>query len=240
MTGQPREQGLRPTAMIGLLIALAGAGCGTVLPGRDCEWPSEAARRLDLTTAADRWHLIDDARDAEEIAIRHADAFRGRRSGHYAGAAEYAASRKQCLTAMTGAIANRHGLQPAQVAEAVGRRDDRLDALVLLCFAAVFGFAANSLARGVLRRFRSDGWRLALLGTAAAALFISAAGVMLGGLGASVVEMIQLGNTHLSYRAGRTPLAQHQVLFFVCGVALFGVITAVRWPRYRPAGHGDA
>jgi len=55
---------------------------------------------------------------------------------------------------------------------------------------------------------------------------------MIGGLGASVVEMIQLGNTHLSYRAGRTPLAQHQALFFLCGRrTLFAVITAIRWSR---------
>jgi len=124
----------RLTPTIGLLIALAG-GCGAVLPSRNCEWPSEPARPLDLRAAVDRWHLIDDARDAEEIAIRHADANPRRRSGRYAGAAEYAASREQCLTAMAGVIASRHGLQPAQVAEAgrPPRRSSRRPGPALLC-----------------------------------------------------------------------------------------------------------
>jgi hypothetical protein len=132
-------------------------------------------------------------------------------------------------------IADRHQIQPAQVAAAIGRRDERLDALVLLLFTALFAFVAHGLARRVLTRFQDERW-LAIFGAAAAAVFISAAGVMIGGLGASLVEMIQLGNTHLSYRADRTPWAHHQPLLFLGGIVLFGAIAAIRWARDRHAG----
>lgn len=223
---------LRSLAGLTAILATAFICIGCVGGPREpsCGWSNEPAMPLDLSRAADRRHLNGDARVAEERAIRHADAARGHRSGNYAGPDQYRRSREQCLAIMVREIADRHGIQAAQVAESIGRRDERLDALVLLLFTALFGFAAHGLARRVLARFQDERW-LALFGAAAAAVFISAAGVMIGGLGASLVDMIQLGDTHLSYRADRTPWAQHQPLFFLGGIVLFGVIAAVRWFR---------
>jgi hypothetical protein len=228
---------LRPS-IAGLALALATAvlstGCVGGLRDPSCDWSGEPARPLDLNRAAHRRHLNADTRMAEELAIRHADVSRGHRSGHDAGPDEYRRSREVCLTAMVREIANRHGIQPAQVVEALGRRDARLDAVVMLLFAVIFGFAANALARHVLERFQAERW-LALFGAAAAAVFISASGVLIGGLGAALVEMIQLGDMHLSYRAGRTPWEQHPLLVFLGGVVLFGAIAAIRWSRDQHA-----
>ena len=47
------------------------------------------------------------------------------------------------------------------------------------------------------------------------AVSVSAAAVVVGGLAASVVEMIVVGNTHLSYRAFRLPWNQHWPSLFL-------------------------
>jgi hypothetical protein len=226
---------IRRLTAIGMLVSLCGVGCVSGPRNPGCAWPDEPTMPLDLNRTAHLRHLNADARIAEELAIRHADASRGHRSGHYAGPDEYRRSREKCLTAMVREIANRHGVEPAQVVEAIGRRDERLDVLVMLLFAVIFGLAASGLARHVLERFRAERW-LALVGTAAAAVFISASGVLIGGLGAAVVEMIQLGDMHLSYRAGRTPWEQHPLLVFLGGVVLFAAIAALRWSRDQRFG----
>jgi hypothetical protein len=65
----------------------------------------------------------------------------------------------------------------------------------------------------------------------AAAPAVSAAGVMIGGLGANIVEMIQVGDTHLSYRAFRVPWAQHWPVLFAGGMVLFGIVATIGWRR---------
>jgi hypothetical protein len=199
--------------------------------GAHCEWTESTAATLDLHTSAAQRHLIRDARVAEEIAIHHADVTRGHRSGHYAGAEEYGRTRDRCLATLTAQIASGHDIGAAQVAAAVGQRDQRLDGAVLLAFILLYAIAANLFARRLVARFPPDQPWPALIGTAAAAIFVGAAGVILGGLGATLVEMIQVGDTHLSYRAERLPWSQHWLPLFVGGVVLFSLIATIRWRR---------
>jgi hypothetical protein len=220
------------------VISLCCTACINVPRNPNCAWSDEAAIPLDLNKAEHRRHLGADARVAEELAIRYADVTRGHRSGHYAGADTYHRGRDQCLAALAREIASRHRIQPSQVANAVGQRDARLDASVMVAFTALFGLAANVLARRLRDRFPPGERWAALLGTAAAGALLSASGVMLGAIGASIVEMIQLGDTHLSYRTSRLPWEQHQLLLFVGGLALFGVIAAIH-RRRQPAAPVD-
>jgi hypothetical protein len=186
---------------------------------------------IDLSDAAQRRHIDSDARAAEERAIRYADTTRGHRSGHYQGLDDYHNARESCLAALTQEIASRHHLQPTQVADAVGRRDQRLDAMVLIVFTVVFVVAAIRLSRALLSRFAPEQRWPAGIGIAASAVFVSAAAVMIGDLGATTVEMIQLGDTHLSYRAARIPWNQHWTSLFAVGVLVFVAIAIVRWRR---------
>jgi hypothetical protein len=64
------------------------------------------------------------------------------------------------------------------------------------------------------------------------ALSVSAAGVMIGGMGSASVEMIWVGNTHLSYRADRIPWSQHWLFFFIGGLLLFCFIATIRWRKF--------
>jgi hypothetical protein len=214
------------------LVSLCCVGCIAARRDPSCQWPDEAATRLDVTNAAHQRHLNDDVRVAEELAVRYADVTRGHRSGRYQGADEYRRTRDRCFAALSQQIADRHGVRPSQVADAVGQRDERLDAAVLVLFAALYGLAANSVVRRLFARFppAEEPWP-ALTGIAAAAVVLSAAAVMIGGLGAAIVEMIHLGATHLSYRASRIPWGRHWPLLFAGGIVLLGVIAAIRWRR---------
>ena len=62
---------------------------------------------------------------------------------------------------------------------------------------------------------------------------MSAAGVILGGLGSSIVEMIQVGDTHLSYRAERLLWNQHWLPLFLGGLILFLAIATIRWRQAK-------
>jgi hypothetical protein len=189
-----------------------------------------------LNRAADRRHLNGDARAAEELSIRYADAARGHRSGQFTSVDEYRRTRDHCLASLSSEIASRHDIRSDQVASAIGRRDGRLDAFVLLLFVTLYGLTANGAARRLLERFPQDEPWPAAIGTAAAAFFASAAAVIVGGLGSMIVEMIQLGDTHLSYRAGRSPWQLHWLPLFLGGVMVFCFIAAaVRWRERQTA-----
>src|SRR5262245_29937043 len=98
-----------------LPAALLAALCLAVCAPRhringDCGWAGEAISRLDVTQSADVRHLMNDAMIAEDLAIRHADVTRGRRSGHFAGWDEYESAREQCMTKLFAAAAVTHGV----------------------------------------------------------------------------------------------------------------------------------
>ena len=222
----------RAAAWLGVVLC-----CGACNPaaGRrvNCEWPDEPISRLDLRTNVDQRHLVADARRAEEIAIRFADVTRGHRSGHYAGPEEYHDTRERCLAALSLEVASRHVVQPGEVAGAVGQRDERLDASVLLLFTVIFGIAANSVTRRLFVRFPPDEPIPALIAAAGAAVFMSAAGVILGGLGSSVVEMIHVGDMHLSYRAERLPWNHDWPFLFAGGLTLFAIVATIHWRQAK-------
>jgi len=214
-------------------VALCCGGCNPAVRQTNCKSPDEPISRLDLRMTADRRHLEADARRAEEIAIRFADTTRGHRSGHYAGPEAYRETRERCLATLSRTIANRHAVEQGDVTAAVGQRDDRLDAIVLVLFTVIFGIAADRTARRLFDRFPTDEPIPALAAIAAGAVFLSAAGVILGGLGSSIVDMIQVGNTHLSYRAFRLPWNRHWLPLFAGGLILFGFIAAIRWRQAK-------
>jgi hypothetical protein len=154
---------------------------------------------------------------------------RGKRSGHFTDFDEYHRTREQCLAALSVDIASRHGISPPEVVGAVGRRDQRLDGLVLLIFASIFAFAANSFARRLFVRFPPDEPWPALIGTAAAAVAVSVTGVVAGWIGSTIVETIQLGDTHMSYRAERMLWSRHWPAIFLGCMIVFSLIAALRW-----------
>jgi hypothetical protein len=95
--------------------------------------------------------------------------------------------------------------------------------------ALFYGLVADRAARWVLRSFPFESRWLVLLAIAMASVIVSAGGLALGGLWAGLVEMIRIGNDHVSYRVGRSPWSRHQVDLFVGGLLLFWIFAALRF-----------
>src|SRR4051812_40404014 len=222
-------------------IALAlscGACLGRPING-NCVWPHEPAVRLDLRTSSEQRHLNADARFAEELAIRHADLTRGKKSGHFTDFDDYHRTRERCLIAVTVEVAKSHGLSPADVAAAVGRRDDRLDATVLVVFALLYGFGVNRFLRQLFVRLPPEEPGPALAAAALAAIPVSVTGVIAGWIGSTIVEMIQIGDPHMSYRAERLLWNRHWLALEAGCVILYSLIAARRWRQARTLAGTD-
>jgi len=196
----------------------------------DCKWIREAKpTALDLGSRANREHLSDDALFAEDLAIRYADAQRGHRSGHYKGVDEYERAREQCMADMFDAIAKDHRVTPADVGAGLDRRRMDIDATSLLVFFILYGLAAIIVAQWMFRAFPLDR-ALASIATLGVSAPFAAAGWAAGGLWSSALDMIRIGNDHLSYRVDRTPWNRHSLAAFASCLVVFWL--ASLW-RYR-------
>ena len=98
-------------------------------------------------------------------------------------------------------------------------------------FALLYGFAANSFLRQLFVRLPPDEPWPALIGAAAAAVAVSVTGVVAGWIGSTIVETIQLGDIHMSYRAERMIWSRHWPTIFLGCLILFSLIAMARWRR---------
>jgi hypothetical protein len=216
-----------------LILVIAATGC--VRRSRlnsGCVWTDDAATPLVLSWPADVRHLSGDAVAAEELAIRFADRTKGLRSGHFTGSEDYAAARTQCLARLFDTIGRTHDVDAADVRQLLDRRPLALDLPVLLGFALVYGVAANALAARLVARFHDRSVLATVSATIIAACAIGAAGVLVFGVCAGAIEMVRVGNAHLSYRAGRLPWHDRSLALWAGGSAIFAA-AAYRRGRTR-------
>ena len=75
-----------------------------------------------------------------------------------------------------------------------------------------------------------------------AAIGVSATGVIAGWLGSTSVETIQLGDTHMSYRAERMIWSRHWPAIRLGCLIVFSLLAMIRWraDRVRSSADGDA
>jgi len=215
-----------------LLLLLAAVSVGDCVArsrvNASCEWTNDAAAPLDFQRAADVRHLMNDAMTVEELAIRYADATRGRRSGHFAGWDEYESTRERCMTSLFDAAAGMHGVNARQVRDLLGRRPLAVDLSVVLLFGALYVVVSHAIVVGILRRFPVDEPAPLAIAFVAVALVLSACGVLVLGLWAGLIEMVRFGNAHLSYRVDRLPWNHHVVALLAAGAVVFLTTAAVR------------
>jgi hypothetical protein len=202
----------------GVFVCLAAAGCLDRSRVNDrCEWQAP--------TSISPPDLIGDVQLAEELGIRHGDAYRGEE-----GLAEVRRRREDCTNALLADIARRHGLTMDEVARARGRR--RLGpelAAVFLPMAIVFALTAGWAAGRIFRRFPpAIEPRPAVVLTVVTSLVIGSVGFMMGDMWSWQVDAWRLGNDHLSYRALYRPWTQHPVAVVVSTVVLCWVVAVGR------------
>jgi hypothetical protein len=179
-----------------------------------------------LRQASDRRHLLNDVRVAEELGVRYNDSHRTRDSV-LPGAPQ---TRDECDGRMLKAITERHNITFADVLSARQRLASfRWDPAVHVPLAVVYVAIAFMLARAIRNRFSADE-KPALI---VASLFVA---VILGGLmlafaqlWGGIVEMIRVGNQHMSYRGLRLGWRQYSPAVFVTAIVLFWLVVALTY-----------
>jgi hypothetical protein len=220
---------------VGALLAflLVSAGCLGFNKDSNCRWPADhQARALELSVASDRRHLADDAQFAEDLAIRHADASRGRGSANR-DVGEYRRIREQCKAELYAAVAAQHSVPPEVVAAAVGDRREWLDAIMIACLAIGFIAVARLASAFMLRGALADSRALAAGMILAAAIVAGVAAVMAGGMFIGLIESVRVGNGHMSYRVDRLPLRHRPMETFAAAAICFISVAAVQFARKR-------
>jgi len=215
----------RAAAGAGLVLMLSATGCvrreGV---NADCRWPPEAVAPLDLSESGHLRHLAGDAQFAEELGIRHGDAFRGRESVEERGRRV-----EECTARLMTYLSMLHSVPVEDLERARARRETRVDVVAVFApMAVVFGTLAHAVAGRIRRRFQS-GVPL-IVATLIVALAVAGAGVMIGELWSWLVEIVRVGDSHLSYRAFRMPWTRHRGAIFAAGTVIFLVIA---WFRSR-------
>ena len=207
-----------------------------------CAWTGDTAFAVDPQNAAQRKHLAGDAQLAEELAIRHADAEYGRRSGieHHGGLIDDGRFRRECLSRMFQAIENNHGATPEQVQLARGQRNWTFDLAVALLFLPLYLLGAIAASRKLSRRFSADEPFARFVATAAVSVAVSFLGLQCLRLWGAVWEVIRVGNGHMTSirEASRNGWMHHVDGQLIGGILVFWLV-ALWWFRAGSVPHSN-
>jgi len=225
----------RITAAALLLGIVTVTGC-VRRDGRnsDCRWPGEPnAKTLQRDQPGDMRHLRGDIEFAEELAVEYMDAHRGRHSDPSKPAQSDSEELNTCLATLLRQIAKSHGVSRTEIVENFGRRSVPIAIAEQLPFVLVYVFLSVLLVDKVRRRYPlDDGLAVGLLMIFLASLPAGFGGALLGEQFAALIEMIRVGNGHMSYRADRVPWPYYQTSLFSFFFVLFWAVAAVRLVRY--------
>ena len=141
--------------------------------------------------------------------------------------------RRDCEAKLFSAIAHGHGVGLADVAQARERLSAwRPDPIVHVPVAAFCVAAMAAVARRIRRRFPRDEKAAAIGATLFASVMLGVVVVSVGEIWGAVVEMMRVGDTHMSYRAARIGWRGHGAEVFALAALLFWFVVIV---HYRAA-----
>lgn len=164
--------------------------------------------------------LSGDVRLAEDLAIRFADSQGDRDS--------WRAKREACEAILFAGIATTHGVSSNEVAAARAALDARpFDWAVNLPMLGIGVLMAWPVTRRLRRRFEGEPIPL-IFSMLLASIAIGVVIVALGQVWAGYIEMLRLGNGHLSYRAQRIQWVHHRGETFVVVVVAVWCLSFVR------------
>jgi hypothetical protein len=198
-----------------LLMAVSSSAC-ILRPGmnRDCNWPSEASRPLDLTNGMDRRHLILDAEVAEELVDRY--------RFHQPN------DQPACEKRLAEAVARTHSVNVNDVVRARDHISERgLNLYVNLPMGLLFIPAVLAVIGRIERRFGDEAGP-AMIALAIASLLVSASFVLVGEFWTSILQMIRVGSQHVGGRVARLPWKRHEPQIFLVFIVTFWVVFSLR------------
>ena len=212
----------------GLVLTLCLGGCSLRAGmNHDCEWPSEPATALDVRSSRHVRHMVDDVRVAEELGIRYSDAtgVAGRPS-----TAQPGMTLEECTAKLFSAIARTHSITYADVLHARERLDAvRWDPAIQLPVAGSYVLVTFAVARWIRNRFSRDEKPAAIAATLFASAAIGGLVLALGHLWGGVVEMIRVGDMHLSYRTARLGWRHHSEEVLAAAVLVFWMVVLLSY-----------
>jgi hypothetical protein len=198
-----------------LLMAVSSSAC-ILRPGmnRDCNWPSEASRPLDLTNGVDRRHLILDAEVAEELVDRY--------RFHQPN------DQPACEKRLAEAVARTHSVNVNDVVRARDHIPERgLNLYVNLPMGILFIPAVLAVIGRIERRFGGEAGP-AMIALAIASLLVSASFVLVGEFWTSILQMIRVGSQHVGGRVARLPWKRYEPQIFLVFIVTFWVVFSLR------------
>ncbi|MBI3403612.1 MAG: hypothetical protein HY048_19535 [Acidobacteria bacterium] len=216
---------MRWSRLAACVLLVCAAGCSRPLVNSDCEWPRTERLR----------NLNDNALFAEDLAIRYADAHRGRRSGHFVDWDQYDGARETCMATLFAVVADAHHVTPARVREALTHRGVAFDGVVLLSFLAMYVFVVSRVVRRIFRS-APDHPAFVLSAVVIASIVLSVLGVAFLHIWAGAAEVFRVGNQHVSYRGERVPWRAFMPHLFAAGVI---VVWATAARHYRVVAGGE-
>lgn len=185
-----------------------------------CTWPPSAANVAGRT-------LLADVRIAEELAMRYADA-------NFDSKAAHGRFRTDCEARLFALVARIHGVQRLAVDRAREDLATRVWDPPVHVPLVTFVLAATAiLARRVPRRFQPDERAAAVAATLFLSLLLAIVVQVFGHLWDGAVEMIRIGNTHMSYRVERLGWRQYSGAVFIGTVLLFWFAVLASYRRRR-------
>ena len=205
--------------ILALAICAAGVAACALPKGMndECRWPSEQAFVLDLQDAAHRQHLLNDVRVAEELGVRFHDTYLNRGRGR----PDWPLTRDECDATLFESIGRNHHVTIADIRQARTQLSHRWDPFTYVPLAALYSVGAFGLSRVIRRRFANDEWVPTMVAVLFASMVLSGFVLALGHLWGGAVEMVRLGNMHMTYRADRLGWHGYASSLFIAGTLVF-------------------
>lgn len=216
-----------------VLVSLCLSGCSR-RPGLnfECEWVPDTTFAADLRDDAHVGHLLDDIRTAEELDIRYRDRLAGYRLVETFGIVSRHGRQKTapaqdgtvpapgaCLATLFQDVASSHGLTVSDIKALRSRLADRgLDLPVTIPVTFLLVLSLTRFIRWARQRFESDEWLAWLVASLAGSLLIPVLVLTMGWLWAMLVEVVRVGNEHVSYRARMDSLQANFLVLLGLGI----------------------
>lgn len=226
-----------------MVVALAATvGC-TRREGMnfECNWPSESVFAIDPGDSGAVRHLLDDIQLAEELGIRHGDQHSGRRVALVFGIAVRLGGpvnvalgrqlRETCTSSLLKAVAETHSISTADIGKMRTRLAERgVNLPVTVPMTFLYLWLSLYTIRRIRERFEVDETLATVIAVFVASIAVTAAVMMAAQLWGAGVEIVRVGNEHLSYRAGRRswPRQTEVLPILALGVVSFWIMAVAR------------
>jgi hypothetical protein len=219
----------------------------------DCTWPSDPVFIVDLGDPAALRHLLGDIQLAEELGIRYGDQNSGRRVAVVFGIAVRLGGpvdvtlgrqlQETCTSGLLKAIAETHSISTADIGRMRTRLSEKGANLpVTVPMTLLYLWLSSYTIRRVLDRFEIDGATPVAIALFLASIAVTAGVIMAAQLWGAGVEILRVGNEHLSYRAARRswPRGTQMLPILALGVSSFWIMAAGQLHSRNRRQHGSS